>query len=80
MQTGLHYQRSGERARAARALVLSTPGTRGLALHVGEARADEAWGRASWLGKIRAPVILTGGRRQILESRQIDSVRVSEHC
>jgi hypothetical protein len=39
MQAGLHYQRSGERARAARALVLPVPSAPGLALHVGEARA-----------------------------------------
>jgi hypothetical protein len=80
MQTRLHYQRPGERARATRALVLSVSGTRGLALHVGQARAYEARRSANWLGNLVAPVIITGSRRQILESHQTDSVRVNGLC
>ena len=61
-------------------LVLSARSSPALALSVDLARAHEARSCESRLGNLCAPVIITGGTRQILESHQTDSVRVNELC
>ena len=70
----------GVDARTTRALVLRRPAAPALAPLVDCEGAHQAWSAANWVGNLCDPVIITGGTRQILESRQVDRVRVNGLC